>query len=143
MTGETITIVKKNIGYWQNRSKPRSKASISFFKDEMKKRDDYMKNLTATSWKHNLTGLYFNNHAVVYQTYRGEQPLLHDAPRLTDRAEQIRESVDPTEKNNLLGAYFTLAFNPCGAYETIYHLLEKDMDKVKNELQFDKATAQL
>src|SRR6185503_12942288 len=60
VTGETMSIVKRNIEYWRDRGKPRSDASISFFKDEIKKLDDYFENLKATTWKHSLTGLYFN-----------------------------------------------------------------------------------
>jgi hypothetical protein len=134
VTGETMTMVRKNIEYWQNRSKPRSEASISFFKGEMKKLDDYLENLKATSWKHNLTGLYFNIHLSYGKLIAANSRCHAMHLRLTDLAEQIRECGDPQEKNKWLGVYFTLVFDLCAEYEAIYNLLEKDMHNVKNEL---------
>lgn len=134
MTGESMTIIKRNIEYWKDRTKARSEASISFFRDEMKKLDDYFENLKATSWKHNLTGLYFNidlSYAKLIAV-NGRCHVMHLS--LTDLAEQIRVK-SGEEENKLLGVYFTMVFDLCSEYETIYQLLEKDMDKVKNELQ--------
>jgi len=134
VTGETMSIVKRNIEYWRDRGKPRSDASISFFKDEIKKLDDYFENLKATTWKHSLTGLYFNIEfsysKLIAANTRSHAMYL----RLMDLADRIK-AAGGDEKNTLLGAYFTMIFDLCGEYENIYHLLEKDMDKVKNELQ--------
>lgn len=135
VTGETMTMVRKNIEYWQNRSKPRSEASISFLKDEMKKLDDYMGNVRATSWKHSLTGLYFNI-SLSYGKLIAANSRCHAMHlRLTDLAEQFRECIDAEVKNRMLSTYFTAVYDLCREYENIYSLLEKDMDKVKNELQ--------
>ena len=134
MTGESMTVIKRNIEYWKDRCKQRSEASITIFREEMKKLDDYFENLKATSWKHNLTGLYFNI-GLSYGKLIAANTRCHVMHlRLTDLAEQIGAS-SGKEENKLLGLYFTLVFDLCGEYETIYHILEKDMDKVKNELQ--------
>lgn len=133
MTGETMTILRKSIEYWKDRSKLRSEASITFFNKEMKKLDAYMEKLNSENWKHTLISLYFD----VSLSYKelieanSKSHLLYLG--LLDIADQIKEA-KAESKDNLLGKYYVGIFDLCGQYDDIYSMLQKDMDSVKTEL---------
>jgi len=133
MTGETMAVLRKSIEYWKDRNKVRSEASIGFFNKEMKKLDAYMEKLNAENWKHNLIGLYFNVSLSYNELIEANSKSHLLYLSLLDIAEQIKVA-SADDKDKLLGRYHLGIFDLCTQYESIYNLLEKDMDSVKKEL---------
>lgn len=133
ITGETMTILKKNIEYWKDRNKARSESSIAFFNREIKKLDVYLEKINTDNWKHNLIGLYFNvslSYSELVEA-NSKSHLLYLG--LLDLADKIKVAV-PEDKDKLLGKYHTGIFDLCTQYENIYIMLEKDLNSVKQEL---------
>ncbi|MEO8885796.1 MAG: hypothetical protein ABI367_07010 [Mucilaginibacter sp.] len=130
MTGETMTVLRKSVEHWKNKNKQRSQASISFFNREIKKLDTYLEKLRTEHWKHNLVGLYFDvklsHDRLIAANNRSHALYL----TLLDTAEQIQQ----TGNEDLLKKYHTSLFDLCSQYDTIYQLLEEDLQRVKTAL---------
>jgi hypothetical protein len=134
VTGETMAILKNNINYRKNRNDARSESSLKFLSKEIKKVDAHLQKLHEENWKHSLIGLYFDvtlsNNEIIAANTRTHLLFLQNLD-IADRLLKAQEGA----KEELYGRYNQSIFDLCAQYETIYELLGKDMDRVKQELQ--------
>ncbi|MEZ2339365.1 hypothetical protein AB6735_27220 [Mucilaginibacter sp. RCC_168] len=134
VTGEMMTAIKKNIGYWKNWNNARTEKSLEFLHKETFKFNTYMEKLNMDNWKFNLISLYFNvlftNDEVVLWNMRSRQLYL----LYIDLAEKIRHAEDGDEKEKLYQQYAVAIFDMCAHYEEIYNRLEHDMNVVRTQL---------
>lgn len=133
VTGEMMTTIKKNIGYWKNWNNARTEKSLDFLHKETFKFNTYMEKLHTDNWKFNLISLYFNvsftNDEVILSNTRSRQLYL----LYLDLAEKIRKAGDG-QKERLYQQYAIAIFDMCAHYEEIYHRLEQDMNVVRTQL---------
>ncbi|MDB5016977.1 MAG: hypothetical protein JWQ84_1809 [Mucilaginibacter sp.] len=133
ITGEKMTSIKKNIGYWKNWHSARTEASLDFLYKETSRFNAYIEKVNAENWKFNLITLYFDisftNEEVVASNARSHQLYLSYLD-LTARIRKAEES----EKEKLYQQYALVVFDMCTHYEEIYKRLEDDMTTVKTQL---------
>ena len=133
ITGEKMTAIKKNIGFWKNGNKSRTDKSLEFLYKETFKFNAYMEKLNADNWKFNLIGLYFDvsftNEEVERSNERSHELYLS----YLDLAERIRKTATE-EKEQLFQRYAIVVFDMCNHYEEIYKRLEYDMTVVRTQL---------
>lgn len=133
MTNETMSVLRKSIGFWQNRNDSHSDASLMFLSEEIKKLNTRLEKLNAENWRYNLIGLYFDvslsyNEIIEANT---KSHLLY--LKVLDIADKINKA-DETDHDFLYGQYNLSIFDLCNQYDYIYKRLSSDMEKIKTEL---------
>jgi hypothetical protein len=136
MSGELMSMIKKNIAYWKNRQDYRSAASLNFLKLEMDRLDAYQSKLQTENWKYNLVGIYYT---IPYSF--GE--MLEDNKRshelylkMIDFPEIINKTL-PQEKHDLLEEYQATLSELCGHYQNMYNRMAANMEAVRTALRAD------
>ncbi|WP_354432263.1 MULTISPECIES: hypothetical protein [unclassified Mucilaginibacter] len=133
VTGEKMSIVKKNISYWKNYNNSRSEASLDFLGQEIKKLNAYIDKLDAENWKYNLIGLYFNvsltNEAVIASNAKSKELYL----LVLDLTDGIKHALKE-EKNDLYELHNKAVVEMCNHYEHVYQKMCDDMMIVKSQL---------
>lgn len=133
VTGETMAMLKKSIEHWRDKGKSRSEASITFFNKEIQKLDVHMEKLNADNWKKSLIGLYFNVSLSYNELIKANTDTHLLFLSLLDLSDVIREA-NGEERYELIGRYHLKVYDLCEQYDSIYNMLEKDMNIVKNEI---------
>jgi hypothetical protein len=130
VTGEKMTIVKKNIGYWQNWNSSRSEASLDFLNKELVKLNVYMEKLDAENWKYNLISLYFHvsltNDVLVASNNKSKALYL----KVLDLTEALKHAL-PESQSDLYKLYDDAIRDMCRHYEDVYAKMADDMTVVK------------
>ena len=136
MSGELMSMIRKNIAYWQNRQDYRSEASLGFLKLEMDRLDAYQSKLQTENWKYNLVGIYYT---IPYPF--GE--MLEDNKRshelylkVLDYSEVIRKAL-PQEREDMVGDYQAVLAELCVHYEQIFQRMGANMEAVSTALRTD------
>ncbi|MFD0751286.1 hypothetical protein ACFQZS_14140 [Mucilaginibacter calamicampi] len=133
MTGETMTVLKKSIEHWKDRTKPRSEASITFFNKEITKLDAHLEKLNADKWKHSLISLYFDVSLSYNQLITANTNTHLTYLSLLDLSNEIKET-NGEARYELISKYLLKVYDLCAQYENIYNMLEHDMNTVKSEI---------
>jgi len=133
VTGETMTMLRKNIEHLKDKTKLRSEASVTFFNKEIKALDSYMDKVKADNWKHSLISLYFNVSLSYDNLIKANNKSHALYLTLLDLTEKIKKATDQ-DKEDLLGKYYMCVFDLCSQYDDIYKMLEHDMQGVKTAL---------
>lgn len=133
VTGESMTVLKKSIEHWKDRTKSRSEASVAFFNKEMKRLDGYMESLNTENWKHTLVSLYFNVSLSYNKLIEANNKSHLLYLRLLDLTDSIKNATG-NDKDKLIGRYYEGVFDLCSQYDDIYKMLEHDMQSVKSAL---------
>lgn len=133
MNGELMSMIKKNIAYWQTRLDYRSDAALNFLRQEMDRLDAYQTRLQNENWKYNLVGIYF-------ETPYSFSEMLEDNKRshelylqVLDQSEVIRRTL-PQERDDLYPAYQAALQRLCTHYQLIYERMGANMQAVKGVL---------
>ncbi|WCT13750.1 hypothetical protein [Mucilaginibacter jinjuensis] len=136
ITGEKMTIVKKNIGYWKNWNNSRSEASLDYLKKEMITFKAYIDKLNEENWKYNLISLYYNVSFTSSEVLEAnEQSHLYYLSVL-DLMDKIKKA-NGDETEVLYQQYAIAIFDMCAHYENVYEKMKEDMNIVKNQLLTD------
>jgi hypothetical protein len=133
VTGEKMAIIKKNIGYWQNRNNSRSNNSLEFLSREMKKMSAYMDKLDAENWKYGLVSLYFNVSLTADKIIESNDRSKTLYLEVLDLADALKHSLDES-KDDLYDLYSDAVNEMCMHYESVCATMADDMAKVKTAL---------
>jgi hypothetical protein len=136
MSGELLSMIKKNIAYWKNRQDYRSEASLNFLKLEMDRLDAYQSRLQQENWKYNLVGIYYR---IPYDFTR----MLEDNRRshelylrVLDLSEVIRKAL-PQEREDLYQDYQATLSELGSHYQYIFDRMEANMAAVGSALRLN------
>ena len=133
ITGEKMTAIKKNIGFWKNGNKSRTDKSLEFLYKETFKFNAYMEKLNTDNWKFNLISLYFDVSFTNEEAERSNERSHELYLSYLDLAERIRKA-EGAGKEQLFQRYALVVFDMCSHYEEIYKRMEHDMAVVRTLL---------
>ena len=133
ITGEKMTAIRKNIGFWKNGNKTRTGSSLDFLYKETTRFNAYMEKLNADNWKFNLISLYFNISLTNEEAEKSNRKSAELYLLYLDLADRIRQAGD-AEKEDLYQRYAVVVFDMCSHYEEIYSRMEQDMKVVRAQL---------
>ena len=134
ISGEIMTVLRKNISFWKNWHTSRSEASIAALNKELVKFTAALDKLYAENWKYNLVSLYFT---VSFDPAElSESNALSQKYYLSvlDKGSAIKQAREE-DKEALLGDYAFAVFDMCAHYEEIYRKIVTDRAGVKAALE--------
>jgi Mor family transcriptional regulator len=134
--GEIMSVIKKNITFWQNWNNGRSAASLEALSKEVSQFTAYMEKLYAENWKYNLISLYFPITFAATEVIESNAISKKYQLSVLDVTAAIKNAT-PDDQDALYKKYALIIFDMCSHYERLYDKMEQDRAIVKAELLAD------
>ncbi|WP_345954253.1 hypothetical protein [Mucilaginibacter sp. PAMB04168] len=134
LSGESMTMLKKSITFWKNRSNAQSEMSLAFLNKERKKIEEQTLKLNSENWRYNLISLYFNVSLSFSDVQEYNAKAQSCFLKILDLADRLNKAGEE-EKDLLCGVYAVHVFDLCSLYEDMYKRIEKDTNVVRDELR--------
>ena len=135
LNGETMALLKKSIAYWKKRNKF-SAQNMDYITKDIKRTEEQIVKIYAENWKYNLVNLYFDVKLSIDEINEENQKSHILYFKVREITEKIMDSVDE-DKDLLYGQYSFCTYDLISQYESVYKMLEQDMNTVKDELLKD------
>ncbi|RFZ92858.1 hypothetical protein D0C36_15820 [Mucilaginibacter conchicola] len=133
INAELMTMMRKNIDYWENLGDDRSGQTLAYMRREMERLDNYQAQLKSGNWKYNLINIYFDlpfDIDAIQQANRRSHQLYI---RVIDLSDKLR-TAEAEAREMLYPAYNMAVFELCGHYETVYKHMQENMTAVRGQL---------
>lgn len=142
INGELMTMMRKNIDYWNNLHNDRSEQTLNFMRREMEKLDVYQAQLHAENWKYNLIAIYYDVPFTAEEIQQANRRSHELYLRIVDLSNKIRVTI-PQEQEDLYQVYSQTVFDLCAHYEHTYTRMQDNMTAIKGQLigEFSTRTA--